>query len=57
VRPTRFGARVRERLLARADPQARANYEWYFKGAVSFLGLKAPGIRRVVREVEPLLDD
>jgi 3-methyladenine DNA glycosylase AlkD len=56
MRSTRFAAAVRERLLARADPVVKANYEWYFKGAVRFLGLKTPGIREVAREVEPLLE-
>jgi len=55
MRPTRFGAAVRERLLARADPVVKASYQWYFKGAVRFLGIKTPGIRKVAREVEPML--
>ena len=57
MKPTAFGRTVRRRLEAQARPDVRRNYEWYFKGAVRFLGLKTPAIRRVAREVEPLLRD
>jgi 3-methyladenine DNA glycosylase AlkD len=55
MRRTRFGATVYALLSSRADPVVRRNYEWYFQGAVRFIGLKTPEIRKVTREVEPLL--
>jgi 3-methyladenine DNA glycosylase AlkD len=55
MRRTRFGATVYALLSSRADPVVRRNYEWYFQGAVRFIGLKTPEIRKVTREVEPQL--
>lgn len=57
MRQSRFGREVRRRIVERADPAVKAGSERYFKYQIRFLGLSAPGIREVAREVEPLLRD
>lgn len=46
-------ALVRAELLARAQPKVRQRYERYFLGAISFLGVKTPGVQAVMRDLRP----
>jgi 3-methyladenine DNA glycosylase AlkD len=44
---------IRKKLRAAADPEAKASYEWYFKGQVPFLGVRTPNVRRIFRDTVP----
>lgn len=51
---------VRERLLRDASPSSKKNYEAYFKGAASFVGVPRPKVTAAERDLKPLfaaLDD
>jgi DNA alkylation repair enzyme len=56
VRQSRFGREVRRCIVERADLAVMEGAERYFKNQLWFLGLNAPGIREVTREVEPLFE-
>lgn len=56
MKPTRFHREVRRRLQRIADPRVKEGAERYFKHQVKFIGVAAPQLRGVAREVEPWLE-
>jgi 3-methyladenine DNA glycosylase AlkD len=53
--PSRFQRAIRDSLEAVADPKVKASYEGYFKGALTFLGVRSPGVREIFRERFPII--
>lgn len=46
-----FASEARRALVAIADPEVKAGAERYFKGAVPFLGVRAPKVRELFRRL------